>query len=77
LSRKTAMYRCAHCEQYYKRESRKAWIKSWCERSGRYTRLMRVRRAVAKDSDGSLSGEDLNAGGVLSDTHQRLDKPLP
>jgi phage FluMu protein Com len=35
-------YRCVHCGQVLLRESRKRWIKSYCDRTGRYVRLQRV-----------------------------------
>lgn len=37
-----ARYRCPHCKLIVIRDSRKAWIKSWCGRFERYVRLMRM-----------------------------------
>lgn len=34
-------YRCAHCMKTVRRTSSKAWIRSYCETTGRYVRLMR------------------------------------
>jgi phage FluMu protein Com len=36
-------YRCAHCKRVVRRDSRKAWIKSYCDRTQRYVRLQRMR----------------------------------
>ena len=35
-------YRCSKCKRLYKRDSIKAWIKSYCTKTDQYTRLMRV-----------------------------------
>lgn len=35
-------YRCNHCGRVTKRASEKRWIKSYCDASGRTTRLWRV-----------------------------------
>ena len=37
------MYRCKHCEKRVFRDSDKAWIKSYCDDTGKWTRLMRVK----------------------------------
>lgn len=39
-----AQYRCKHCGKTVQRNSRKAWIKSICETTGRMVRLVRVRK---------------------------------
>ena len=36
-------YRCAICHRLYDRDSNKAWIKSYCGKKGKMTRLMRYR----------------------------------
>lgn len=42
-------YRCKWCRQAVVRLSDKAWIKSWCDRTGRDVHLMRVKeRRAAK-----------------------------
>ena len=38
---KSRSYRCAHCRRVVLRESHKAWIKSWCTHTDRFTRLTR------------------------------------
>jgi len=40
-AREAPSYRCAHCGRVVKRASDKAWIKSWCANTHRFTRLMR------------------------------------
>lgn len=37
-------YKCNKCGKVLKSDSRKAWIKSWCEESESYARLMKVKR---------------------------------
>jgi DNA-directed RNA polymerase subunit RPC12/RpoP len=37
-------YRCNHCDRTVERDSMKRWIRSWCERTGKMTRLWRVDR---------------------------------
>lgn len=39
-----AEYRCKHCGQTVMRSSDKAWIPSWCERTGKTTHLVRLDR---------------------------------
>jgi phage FluMu protein Com len=36
-------YRCPHCGDLLTRESRKAWIKSFCAKTGRIVRLQLVK----------------------------------
>jgi hypothetical protein len=43
---KPTLYHCPHCKGVFRRRSSKAWIKSYCERAGRDTRLMRVTGVV-------------------------------
>jgi hypothetical protein len=38
----TALYRCRHCRKVVKRQSDKKWIKSYCDDTQRYVRLMRL-----------------------------------
>jgi len=38
-------YRCKHCGKVVDRNSRKAWIESYCDRAGRMVHLVRVRKA--------------------------------
>lgn len=35
-------YRCKWCKQIVLRESKKQWIKSYCDKSGKYVHLVRV-----------------------------------
>ena len=35
-------YRCIHCKKILKRDSTKACIKSYCDKYGTYTHLMRI-----------------------------------
>lgn len=35
-------YRCNHCGKVVKRPSEKRWIKSYCESTGKITRLWRT-----------------------------------
>lgn len=34
-------YRCSKCGRIFKRDSKKAWIKSYCARKDLYARLVR------------------------------------
>ena len=43
-----AKYRCVHCEKVVKRKSKKAWIKSYCESTGRFVRLQRIKKYAPK-----------------------------
>jgi len=43
-----ALYRCKHCKQVVERYSRKRWIKSFCAKTGKFTRLTRLRKLVEK-----------------------------
>jgi len=36
-------YRCKWCKKVVLRDSTKAWIRSWCDETGQWTRLMRVK----------------------------------
>ena len=38
-------YRCNHCGQTVRRDSTKRWIESYCEETGRDTRLWRIEEA--------------------------------
>jgi phage FluMu protein Com len=38
-----AKYRCKHCGKTVNRESKKAWIKSYCDTSDKYVHLIRVK----------------------------------
>jgi len=40
---KQQKYYCKNCDKTVLRESDKAWIKSWCEKIQKYTRLMKVK----------------------------------
>ena len=40
-----AKYRCRHCKKTVTRNSKKAWIKSYCDRTDRPVHLVRVRAA--------------------------------
>ena len=42
-------YRCAHCKKVVKRDSNKAWIKSYCESTGKTVHLIRVQKTSRKD----------------------------
>ena len=35
-------YRCSKCKGIHHRDSNKKWIKSWCGKTDRWSRLMRV-----------------------------------
>ena len=37
-----ALYKCKHCKAIVKRESEKKWIKSYCDDTQQYVRLMRL-----------------------------------
>lgn len=39
---KSHWYRCARCKTFQKRPSTKQWVKSFCERTGKTTHLIRV-----------------------------------
>ena len=39
---KERLYQCRHCGKIVKRKSDKAWVKSWCEKTGKTVHLMRV-----------------------------------
>lgn len=43
---KTRKYRCRHCRQVVTRKSNKVWIKSWCDSTEQYVRLMRLDKAA-------------------------------
>ena len=36
-------YRCVHCKDEVERESNKQWIKSYCEKAGKFVRLQLVK----------------------------------
>ena len=38
-----AKYRCKHCKKVVLQRSTKQWIKSWCDETEQYVRLMRVK----------------------------------
>lgn len=38
------LYHCSHCGKTVERDSNKAWIKSFCETTGKDVRLMRVKK---------------------------------
>lgn len=40
-------YRCRHCGKTVKRDSIKAWIKSYCSETGKDVRLQRVENSGA------------------------------
>lgn len=35
-------YRCVHCGKIVTRQSDKAWVKSYCEKTGRTVHLLRI-----------------------------------
>ena len=37
-------YRCSKCKRLYERDSKKAWIKSYCLKTDQHARLMRVEK---------------------------------
>jgi|Laugrespbdmm15sd_2_1035082.scaffolds.fasta_scaffold169186_2 hypothetical protein len=37
-------YRCSKCKQVYERDSGKAWIKSYCNETDQYARLIKEKR---------------------------------
>jgi phage FluMu protein Com len=43
-----ARYRCAYCKQVLTRPDGKAWIRSYCERTQRYVRLMKQKAGASK-----------------------------
>lgn len=43
-----ARYRCKHCGKIVSRDGGKAWINSYCEQTGRDTRLVRIKKGGAK-----------------------------
>ncbi len=49
---KAAKYRCARCHLITWRKSDKAWIASWCDKTGSTTRLMRLDRLKGSKSNG-------------------------
>ena len=54
MSARPTRYRCPHCRRIVQRPGRKAWIKSWCERTGRSVHLVRV-PAPGRGKTGSRS----------------------
>jgi phage FluMu protein Com len=36
-------YRCKHCGKVVERDSNKAWVKSWCDKTQRDVHLTRVK----------------------------------
>lgn len=38
-----SIYRCPHCHVLVKRNSKKAWIMSWCNNTNKTVRLMRMK----------------------------------
>jgi len=38
-----AKYQCPLCKKIVERESMKQWIKSYCEKTGKNTRLQRIK----------------------------------
>jgi hypothetical protein len=43
-------YRCKHCKKTVMRDSIKAWIKSYCDTTGRYVHLVRVTNVTLQNS---------------------------
>jgi len=41
-------YRCPYCGKVVERDSDKAWIKSWCETTGKDVRLQIIKPEVPK-----------------------------
>jgi hypothetical protein len=41
---KPVKYRCSKCGGMHHRDSNKKWIKSWCEKTNQWSRLMRVEK---------------------------------
>lgn len=41
-------YHCPACDRCYTRDSNKQWIKSFCDRTGRYARLQLVQKKRKK-----------------------------
>jgi len=41
-------YRCAICHRLYDRDSNKAWIKSYCSKMDRVTRLIKYKDVKVK-----------------------------
>jgi phage FluMu protein Com len=37
-------YRCTHCQRIVTRDSTKAWVESYCTRTGKIVHLIRERR---------------------------------
>jgi hypothetical protein len=37
-------YRCSKCGGMHHRDSNKKWVKSWCEKTNQWSRLMRVEK---------------------------------
>ena len=44
-------YRCAQCHRLYDRDSNKAWIKSYCSKMDRVTRLIKYKDVKAKPKE--------------------------
>lgn len=44
-----AKYYCKHCKQTLKRDSNKAWIKSYCGRTGKNTHMIKVEKKKKKE----------------------------
>ena len=48
-------YRCPHCGKTVKRDSSKAWIKSYCEKTGKNTRLILITGIAAATTGCTLT----------------------
>ncbi len=42
-------YKCSKCYQIYERESKKAWINSYCTLTDQKARLMKMQEAIEED----------------------------
>jgi endogenous inhibitor of DNA gyrase (YacG/DUF329 family) len=43
VNSKINQYKCAHCQKIVEREDQRQWIKSYCEETGQYTRLIKLK----------------------------------
>jgi len=53
-----AQYRCKHCKKIVERKSDKAWIKSYCDQSGRWVHLRRLNENKGQAHVKAAGGDD-------------------
>lgn len=59
-------YRCKWCGQVVERDSNKQWIKSYCDKTGKDVRLMRVATSLELSSDNELKWPKVEIAQSLS-----------